>query len=210
MKNKLFYWTLTLSILILLINVIAMPFLPDKVPVHWNFNGEVDRYGSKTEQLFLGALPLILFLFLQYLPRLDPKKASFQRHSKAYSIINFLVIIFLAAMNMIVLGSALGFNVKISLLVPPLLGILFIGIGNYMSQIRPNYFIGFRTPWTLSSEYVWKKTHRFGGFVFILIGVISIAMTFFGGKLIFYFLPFMALGLFAIYVYSFLVYRKQP
>jgi uncharacterized membrane protein len=209
MKNKLFYASLTLSIIVLIINIIALPMLPGKVPVHWNFNGEVDRYGSKAEHLFIGVLPLLLFILLNYLPRIDPKKASFQKHSKAYSVINFFIILFISAMNLVALCSAMGYDVNFSVILPVFLGILFIGTGNYMAQLRPNYLVGFRTPWALASDYVWRKTHRFGGFVFVLIGIISIALAFFSGKAMIPFLVMIGIGILSIYIYSYVIFKKQ-
>ncbi len=209
MKNRLFYISLTLSVIVLVISIIAYPALPNKIPVHWGLNGEPNRYGSKLEHLFLSALPLLLLFLFNFLPSIDPKKEAYKKHSKAYSILILFIIIFLSGMDILALCSAMGYNVKFSIVVPIFLGILFIGIGNYMSQIRPNYFVGFRTPWTLASEHVWRKTHRFGGYVFIIIGIVpfsSIIVAGFGMKL---FLGALVLGIGAIYIYSYLIFTKS-
>lgn len=88
MKSKLFYLTLAIAVITFIMNIVAYPFLPDKVPVHWGWKGEVDQNGSRIEQMVMGGLPLILVFFLKYVPLLDPKKESYKKHSNAYAIMN--------------------------------------------------------------------------------------------------------------------------
>jgi uncharacterized membrane protein len=208
-KNKLFYLTLIFTFIPLIVNLIAYPHMPDKVPVHWGITGEPNRYGSKMEQLTMSALPLVLFLFLNYLPSIDPKKESYKKHSNAYSIINFVIILFLIILNLTGLFSALGYNMQFQIIVPVLMGILFIVLGNFMTQIRHNYFFGIRTPWTLASEYVWKKTHRFGGYIFVVIGLVPLSSLFIGPVGMYLFLGAMLIGIAMILIYSYLVFKKE-
>jgi uncharacterized membrane protein len=208
-KNKLFYITLIISFLPLIINLIAYPHIPNKVPVHWGINGEPNRYGSRMEQIMMGALPIVLFLVLNFLPSIDPKKESYKKHAGAYSIINLVIILFISGMNLIGLFSALGYPIPFQKVVPVLLGILFIVLGNFMTQIRHNYFIGFRTPWTLASEYVWKKTHRFGGYIFVIIGLVPLSAIFLGALGLYLFFGAMVVGTALIYLYSYLVFKKD-
>lgn len=207
-KNKLFYLTLIISIIPLIVNILVFPHLPDRVPVHWGITGEPNRYGSKAEQIVLSALPLVIFLFLNFIPSIDPKKASYKKHAGAFSAINFVIILFIAVMNMIGLLSALGYPVAFQKVVPVLLGILFIVLGNFMTQLRHNYFVGIRTPWTLASEYVWKKTHRFGGYVFVITGLVPITSIFFGALGMYLFFAALAVGIVVIVLYSYVVYKK--
>ena len=209
MNKKLFYVSLCIAILVMLINLIAFPYLPNKIPVHWGLNGEVDRYGSKLEQLLMSALPIVLLFVFYYVPSIDPKKESFRKHSKAYSTINLMIIVFLSGINLIALINALGVPIQFSIVVPVFLGILFIGIGNYTSQIRPNYFVGFRTPWALASEHVWRKTHRFGGYVFIIIGLVPFLSIIIGGKAMILFLVVLFIGIASIYLYSYWVFKTN-
>lgn len=213
MKNKFFYVTLAISIIALIINIIAYPHLPEKVPVHWGLNGEVNRYGSKIEMVLMGALPLIIILLRQITPLIDPKRESYKIHSTAYSNITLIIITFLASLNLIALFSALGYNISFTKVLPVLLGLLFIGMGNYMTQLRPNYFIGFRNPWTLASEQVWRKTHRFGGFVTVIIGLVPLSSIVIGTLGMKLFWSALVIGIVVIYSYSYLtfkkIYRKQ-
>lgn len=208
-KNKLFYMALIISFIPLIINIIAYPHMPNKIPVHWGITGAPNRYGSKTEQMALSAMPLVLFLILNLLPSIDPKRESYSKHANAYTIINFIIILFISCMNLLGLFSALGYKIPFQNIVPVLLGLLFIVLGNFMTQIRHNYFVGFRTPWTLSSEYVWKKTHRFGGYIFVIIGLVPLSSIFIGALGMYLFLGAMLIGTAAIILYSYLVFKRN-
>ena len=211
MKNKklLFYLTLTIAMLTFAINIITYPHMPNRVPVHWGVTGEPDQYGTKGRQLAMGILPLLLFFVVSFMPRIDPKKENFKKHENAYSITIFVIILFISCLNLSGLFSSLGYNVPFQKVVPVALGLLLIVLGNYMTQFRHNYFVGFRTPWTLASEYVWKKTHRFGGYVFVLVGIVPLSALFIGKIGMYLFIGALAIGMIGTYVYSYLVFRKS-
>ncbi|MED3563961.1 SdpI family protein [Bacillus xiapuensis] len=208
-NNKLFFITMGIAIITLLLNILAYPYLPDKVPVHWGINGDVNRYGSKLELVGLGILPIVLFFFLNNLPNIDPKKESYKKHKNAYTISTMVIILVLSCLNMSAIASGLGYHVPFNKVTPLLFGVLFIVLGNYMAQIRHNYFIGFRTPWTLASEYVWKKTHRVGGYVFVIVGLISLIASFLGSIGMQLFFAALVIGVVSVYLYSYLLFKKQ-
>ena len=89
-------------------------------------------------------------------------------------IINYSVVVLLFLVNMLVIGVGLGYDIPMNSTPLILVGLLFIVIGNYLPQCKPNYFVGIKTPWTLSNEEVWRKTHRFSGKVFVVLGIIMI------------------------------------
>lgn len=167
-----------LLILLILLSVIGTFFvynaLPDRIPSHWNLKGEVDSYSGKSFVFFTGFLPLGLYILMLYLPKIDPKRQSYSKHKKAYEIVIIVILLFLMMLHWSTILFALGFNLNISTLVRWGVGLLFIVIGNYMGQIRHNYFFGIKLPWTLANETVWRKTHRVGGFGFIIVGLIFI------------------------------------
>lgn len=152
---------------------------PDQVPTHWNFAGEVDSYSSKAFTAFFFPVLAVLmyFLFLVF-PSIDPKKDRYNEFRKVYHIFKSLILAFLVIIYFIVGLNGLGYNISVSLWMPALIGLLFIVMGSYMAKIKPNWFMGIRTPWTLSSEEVWNKTHRFGGKMFILGGILMILQPF--------------------------------
>ena len=171
--------------IIFLIIAIASSFyffvnFPERVPIHWNIAGEPDGWGSPMTAAFL--FPVIIFgMYLMFLaiPYLDPKKKRYEQFAKIYHIFKTAFIVLMTLMYFVTSFNALGANISINFWIPLLVGVLFIIIGNYMAKIKPNWFMGIRTPWTLSSEEVWNKTHRLGGKLFIISGIIMILLYFF-------------------------------
>jgi len=147
--------------------------LPERVPVHWGLHGEIDRYGTRIEGAFLlpGAM-LLFWLLLRFLPRIDPRRANYEKFSNTYElVVNSLVTLF-AVMHVAVVGTALGWPISMSRLVPALIGLQFIILGNALPRARPNWWFGIRTPWTLSNDRVWTRTHRVGGYLLAGAGVV--------------------------------------
>ncbi|WP_243387912.1 SdpI family protein [Bacillus kexueae] len=173
MKNNRFF--IFIIVLSFLAGLLALPYLPEQVAIHWNAAGEPDNYGHKLfGALFLPIMMIFLLGLFHILPSIDPKKKNYTHFKQSYQIlINTLAIVFLI-IHLSLLGSNLGYNIDISFVVPLVIGLLFIVIGNYMPKMKHNYFVGIRTPWTLASERVWYKTHRLGGKVFVFMGVVAI------------------------------------
>lgn len=145
---------------------------PEKIPVHWNLQGEVDRYGGKFEGLML--LPIItvgLYLLLKFIPLIDPKKENFAQFGKAYLGIRIGLSVLMAVIHAAILATVMGFQTNMNVIVGLSVGCLFVVIGNVMGKIRPNWCVGVRTPWTLSSKTSWIKTHRQAGWIFIASGI---------------------------------------
>ncbi|MBC8080079.1 MAG: SdpI family protein [Gorillibacterium sp.] len=150
--------------------------LPDKIPAHFGINGKVDRYDSKDFTLgLLAAMGLILPLLLGVLRKLDPKKANYPAFENAFGMIRLSLAIFLDSILVITVLTGLGQQVSINKIVLTLLGLMFIIMGNYFPQIKSNYFIGIRTPWTMADSEVWRRTHRVSGPVWLASGFVMIA-----------------------------------
>jgi len=111
---------------------------------------------------------------------------------------------------MIIGLNGLGYNLPVGVIMPGLIGLLFIVLGNYLGKIKMNWFMGIRTPWTMSSENVWNKTHRFGGKMFILAGLLMIAQIFLPLNFrLPVFIFSIAVILFGTVGYSYLVYLRE-
>ncbi|MGO1370188.1 MAG: SdpI family protein [Senegalia sp. (in: firmicutes)] len=203
-------WTL---IVIILLSFIATIFiyaeLPEEIPRQWGLNGEVNSYWGKEAVFFTALIPLILYGLMRFLPKIDPKKESYKKHKKAYNMTIFATIIFLIIIHWISIYASLGNNINMQLLVILGVGSLFIVIGNYMGQIRHNYFFGIRTPWTLASEVVWKKTHRVGRYAFVITGILFIISAFLPGDISIAIIigSTIIMVLFPI-IYSYLIFKK--
>ncbi|MFH1744777.1 MAG: SdpI family protein [bacterium] len=202
--------------LLILAIVVASSFyfyssFPDRVPTHWNFAGEVDGWGSRAVAAFVmpGVVALIYLLML-FIPHIDPKKDRYKEFQDVYHKFKALFVFVFSLIYFISGFSALGYScISMGKIIPVLIGLLFIFLGYYMGRIKPNWFMGIRTPWTLSSEEVWNKTHKLGGKTFMFGGAMFIIMGFLpAGILLPLFIAVIALILFVPIVYSYLVYRK--
>lgn len=168
--------------------LVALPFiylasiyggLPAEVPVHWNISGEIDRMGSKRELWLIPfLLPLLTYGILSLVRMLDPKKKIEKMGGKFQSLKTMLVgfMSVLALYIIYVAGHPEAMRLSIVVI---LIGILFMGLGNYFKTIQPNYFLGIRTPWTLENETVWKSTHQLAGKLWLGGGLMMVMMGMF-------------------------------
>lgn len=169
---KKHWFGLILLALIIIGTAISYPYLPQQVCIHWNYKGVPDDFVQKLYgAIFLPGIMLILYIITILLPKIDPKKANYQRFQDTYYLIMNVILTFLFLLQVVQIATSLG-KLNPAYVVPELVGLLFILIGNFSPKFKHNYFIGVRTPWTLASEDVWKKTHRFAGKVFVVAGVL--------------------------------------
>ena len=166
-----------------LIVIVSLPFiylayiwgeLPEKVPMHWNIKGEIDRFGDKSELLLIPILlPLLIYVTLLIVPKIDPKNKISKMGNK-YQYIKILLTTFMSILALFIIYSAKNQSFANPNYIVLLIGILYIILGNYFKTIKANYFIGIRTPWTLENETVWKETHKLGGKMWFVGGIIVV------------------------------------
>ncbi len=171
-KNEWLLWIIVLLPGIFLL--IQWNSIPVEVPIHWNLKGEVDRYGSKNELILIALLfPILIYILLLFVPKIDPKQRIHQMGQK-YHIVKMFITLFVSAVCILIIyiSTSESFTDPSYLLV--LIGLLFTILGNYFKTIKPNYFIGIRTPWTLENEVVWKKTHELGGKYWFVGGILIV------------------------------------
>lgn len=190
----------------------AWPHVPERMPVHWNIRGEVDRWGNKFEGLLL--LPIItlgIYFLLLLVPLVDPGRVNYRNFMRAFNAIRISIVLFMAVIYGVMVLAALGLRVDMSTAVLLAMGVLFVILGNFLGKIRPNWFLGVRTPWTLSSKLSWDKTHRLAGWLFMLMGVLFVVLAYMQTKwMLIAVLAIDALCLVWMIVYSYLVYRHDP
>lgn len=150
--------------------------LPDMVPTHFNIQGVPDDY-SKRETLIwiLAALNGIGYLLFLFIPLIDPKKFA-QTHEKIYQRIRFGFSIMLILISILIVYLANGDALKGIMALGVFFALLCLFLGNYLQAVKPNYFIGIRTPWTLHSEDVWRKTHLVTGRILFFGGLVSLPL----------------------------------
>lgn len=160
-----------LAALALAVTWFAWDRLPPHLATHWDIHGHINGYSSRAfGGLLAPGMMILLTLLFQALPALDPRRANYAKFADTYWIIANSVILFLAIVHVMVLAYGLGYPVAMTRVLPLGLAVLFIALGNVLPRVEPNWFVGIRTPWTLSSDTVWRKTHRTGGWVFLLCG----------------------------------------
>lgn len=186
--------------------------LPDQMASHWNANDQVDGYTSKFAGVFL--LPLItlgLFLLFLVIPSIDPLKANIAQFRDVFNLFIALMAAFMLYIHALTLRWNLGYtDFGMSKAMLPAMGILFFFIGYMMRKAKRNFFIGIRTPWTLSNDKVWDETHRLGSVLFMISGVFAFIGSFFGGMAAFWFLfvPIIGSTLITL-VYSYILYQRE-
>ena len=184
-----------------------------KIPVHWGLDGKVDGYGGKFEGLLL--IPLIsigLVGLFTLLPWLEPRKLNLEKSQKPYTAIWIGLLILMLGTHSLIILSALGRSVDVSMAIQILVGALFVLIGNYMGKMRSNFFMGIRTPWTLSSELSWHKTHRLGGWLFFIQGMVMMLFAVVGSSQFFIIvlLTWIVIMILTTFIYSYIVWKNDP
>lgn len=163
----------------ILLTIIVYNKLPDLVPTHWNTMGEIDKYSPKAFGAFMAPVIMIFtWSGMKFLPKIDPRKKNYEKFDKSYSVIVSILLTFFLAIHAVTLLAALGYGISIEKIIPLIVGALFIVIGNYLPKSKSNFFYGIKTPWTLSSEVSWRKTHRLGGKLFVVAGIVCILSSF--------------------------------
>lgn len=185
-----------------------------QVPIHWGIDGRVDGYAPKELGLFM--LPLVALAvaaLLAVIPRFEPRRANLERSGKAYTAIWIAVVTLLGAVHVLSVALALGAVLDVS---GPILigaGLMFVVVGNYLPTVRPNYLMGIRTPWTLASDLSWVRTHRVGGRLFVVEGLVLIALGLVGvrAEILAVAIVGAVVGeLIVVFVYSYRVWKADP
>lgn len=186
------------------------PQVPERIATHWDTQGQVNGYMSREAGMFL--TPFIMAgitLLLYFIPYLDPRRRNIEKFRPYYEGFIVVMSVFLLAVQYQIILWNLGIRLSPNVFIPVAIGLLFFYCGVLCEKAKPNWFVGIRTPWTLSSNLVWAKTHRLGGILFKIVGIITIAGAFFQ-KYAFLFVIVPVLALTAVTViYSFVIYKQE-
>jgi len=195
---------------VLVMSWLSYPNLPDKMPMHWNLEGEVDNYWPKEKGvLVIPTISMLMLMGFALLPSVDPKKKKYRLFKTEWEIIQVGLLGFMTYISGVTLYAAGHPNINVGTLIMVGTGALFILMGNYLSKIRQNWFIGIKTPWTLASEDNWNKTHRFASWCFVVAGVVILTGVSLGLLMPVLLIGGIILASLLPLTYSFLLFKKQ-
>ncbi|HEY6979261.1 MAG TPA: SdpI family protein [Chitinophagaceae bacterium] len=208
-KKEAIIWLILL--LPFIYSVIVWNKLPDRVPTHFDIKGEPNDYSGKAFALLL--LPvtnIVIYFILFFIPRIDPRKKNYEAFGSSYQNIRILIHLFFVGMFIFITQTTSGGHpLKLNAFLSGML-LFFALLGNYMRTVRSNFFVGIRTPWTLSNDMVWRKTHELGGKIWFYSGIILAIVVFFLPQMAAAIVMFCGVFLMVIIpvIYSYLEYRK--
>lgn len=193
-----------------MISIYSYPQMPEEMATHWNSEGQVTGYMSKLWGLFLMPLILVgLTLFFIVIPKIDPLKTNIEKFRKYYNGFIILFLLFMFSIHFHIILWNFGIKISPNVILPIGLGPLFFYTGILCEKAKRNWFIGIRTPWTLSSDRVWEKTHKIGGKLFKVTGIVVLFGIFFQEHLVFFILvPILLVTVYTI-VYSYFEHQKE-
>ena len=214
--STFFNGTTILALLIIIAQVLisagTYPFLPPMVPSHFDAAGNVNGYMPKlVNAILLPGISILLFLLLRFITQIGPNlgyRNQRRANTQVVSLIMVGILLFMLVIQLLTTAYALGAKVDISLVVCLAVSVLFIFLGNYLGKLRRNFWAGIRTPWTLASDIVWERTHRLGGWLFVLVGFTGLITSFFPPlRFIGLFVPLVVV-IIVLVAYSYIAYQR--
>jgi len=201
---------LALILIAIILAIAVYPRFPDKVASHWNAKGEVDGFIPRFWAIAM--FPLILigcFVLFLVLPKIDPFKGNIKKFEKYYDLIIIFIMLFLLYVYILTIVYNFGVKFNMTYAMFPALAVLFFFLGVILPKCKRNWFLGIRTPWTLSSDKVWEKTHKLGAVLFKVLALIILISMFFAEQTLLLFMIPLLLIIIIIFVYSYLEYKKE-
>ena len=189
--------------------------IPDgaQIPIHWGLDGQPNGWAPKWVGLLLTpGLGVVLGGVFLTIPRFDPRREHLVASTRAWVAITGAAMLLLLAVHVLVIALTLGAKIDLGRLLGVGMGLMFVVIGNFLGKTRSNWFMGIRTPWTLSSERSWTRTHRLGGRLFIALGLLSVVLGLLASaEVVFYaILPGLGIATVGLVVYSYFAWRDDP
>lgn len=210
MSNKIFY---PLIVILLVIPFVLIAWywsaVPDTIPIHYNINMEPDRWAPKATGLFLlPGINLFVTVLLLVVPSIDPK-GNLDKYINVYRSIVLAVVLLLTGLFGLQIFRYVGYDVPLDY-IPISVVVLMAFIGNLMLKVKPNYFLGIRTPWTLENDEVWRRTHRVGGYLWVFASLIMLPVILLTPVEIYGKIMMVYIGIIAIVpiAYSYYAYRQ--
>ena len=193
-------------------SVLYYPKLPETMTTHWSVSGEPNGFSSRLWGAWI--LPVVMasvWLIMRAIPHIDPRKANYEKFSGMYDALVILILAFMLAMHIVLLMVATGAPIRMERVVMPSVGVFIAIMGVLIPRAHPNWFVGIRTPWTLTSDLSWERTHKIGGTLFVILGVLMVASSFVAPETAIWILVAAALGIVVfLFAYSYQVWKGDP
>ena len=196
----------------ILVSIVTYPFLPDSVPSHWDASDQVNGYLPKlVNALIYPLISIGIYILVRVLMTVGPR-LGYQNQSKASTgVVNLIldgILLFMLIVQLTTTAVALGVPIDLTFVICLSLSVLFIFLGNYMGKLRRNFWAGIRTPWTLTSDVVWERTHRLGGWLFVLTGLLGVVMSFIPALRLWGLTVVILIVVVVLVVYSYVIYQR--
>jgi len=203
------HWIIACVLTVLTIGLTAAvyPSLPEKIPIHWNAQGEINGWGSKPWAFLSPAIMVFMLGLLRVIPWLSPKHFEVDTFRSTYAFIVMLVMALFAFIHLLTLLPPLGYQIRTEKTLLAGMMLFFMLLGNVLGKVQRNFFVGVRTPWTLASERVWTETHRLAARVFVGTGALGFVSVLLGSS-IFVPLALIVVAGLAIIVFSLVRYKQ--
>ena len=207
-KEMLKTWiVVALAVILAIVGILIMP---DTIPTHFGPSGEPDAWGSKFTVLLYPAILVLVTVLAVPMIKLDPKQDNYERFSKYYYNFFLGFALFFLAMEAANIAIAMGAAINVGSIICFVTGVLMFFVGNMMPKIKQNFFFGIKTPWALTDEENWFKTHRLGGKTFAAGGIIIMLAAFIPGESkIWILLAAVLIMTFIPFVYSYLIFKSK-
>jgi uncharacterized membrane protein len=204
---------LAIVVLQILIAICAFPFLPARVPIHWGVSGQANGYGSKwVNTLMFPLVSIGIYLLLRFVTSIGPRLGGRNNSAANAQLRTPLlvgILLFFLVVQLCVTAISLGIRIDITFVLNLAISILFIVIGNFMGKLRRNFWMGIRTPWTITSDVAWERTHRLGGWLFVAVGLLGIPCSFVPVLRFWFIIPMIILVCVFLTIYSYICYRQN-
>lgn len=162
----------------LIIGIVVFPKLPESIPIQFGVTGEANSFGSRWMIFMAPVINILMIFFADGLRKIDPKAENYKKFEPQYYNFMFIVALIMLGVQLLTISYVFGYGINIARMLPIIIGLMFIFLGNIMPKFKHNYFIGIRTSWTLASEKVWYLTHRLTGKVWVIGGLVTLFSTF--------------------------------
>jgi len=198
-------WLIAIVLLPIVMLMIVWNRLPAQMPFHWDINGHLDGYGPRW---LYPVIAIGIYVLLLVLPGIDPLKKNYEIFGDSYFKLRLILVLFFSATSTCVMVNELYHNINLGKVISSSMFLLLALFGNYMGNLRRNYFIGYKIPWTLNNDEVWKKTHVLAGKLWFWGGLLGFMVALTSINKTYFLIPILTIITIVPILYAYFIHRK--